>query len=209
MLYVFIGTDVARKKCTDFIAKVSKNIPVSRVTNVDTMDDIRSLTQTGGLFGVDRIRVFDGVLSAEEEEISDILFSAIDSLAAAPDTVVVLEEKLLAGPKKTLQKYAKEFFAAEPVKKKAERDPFALARAIERSDKKNAWIEYIKTVAAGDAPEKTAGLLFWSAKQMAQRPTSRARGLALAKELSALPHEARRSGEGLEYALERFVLSIS
>jgi hypothetical protein len=54
------------------------------------------------------------------------------------------------------------------------------------------------------------GTLFWAAKQMVLKPRGASdslRGKKLVAELAALPHEARRSGEDLEYALERFVLS--
>ena len=88
---------------------------------------------------------------------------------------------------------------------------FALANALRRADKKALWVGYQRELAKGGAPEAILGVLFWAAKDMfikskeGTRESNRAKKLVA--ELAELPHEARRNGFDLEYALERFVLS--
>jgi hypothetical protein len=69
-----------------------------------------------------------------------------------------------------------------------------------------------------EAPEAIHGVLFWGAKDMflkslpAGRQDASAeheRAGTLVAELSELPHEARRRGFDLEYALERYILSVA
>jgi UDP-N-acetyl-D-mannosaminuronic acid transferase (WecB/TagA/CpsF family) len=72
------------------------------------------------------------------------------------------------------------------------------------------WVGLMREYAKGSAPEAVHGLLFWGAKQMvlkARSDAEAARGRALAAALAALPHESRRKGEDLSYALERFALT--
>jgi len=96
---------------------------------------------------------------------------------------------------------------------KKERDSsiFKVADAMRAADKKALWVLYMKEIAKGSAPEAVHGILFWAAKDMLLKATSakaEERASQLVATLVELPHEARRRGEDVEYALERFTLTI-
>ena len=87
---------------------------------------------------------------------------------------------------------------------------FRLADALRAGNKKALWVGYQRELQHGAAPEALHGVLFWAAKDMVLKSSGSAQkshAKNLIAELATLPHEARRQGEDLEYALERFILS--
>ena len=77
-------------------------------------------------------------------------------------------------------------------------------------DKKKLWVGYQQELSLGNATEAIHGTLFWGVKQAllnARDAQNVQRSKRLLAELAELPHESRRHGEELEYALERFILS--
>ena len=67
----------------------------------------------------------------------------------------------------------------------------------------------MQEIAKGGAPEAIHGVLFWGAKDaFLKSGGTDARIRQLVADLAALPHEARRRGEDMEYALERFILCV-
>ena len=116
-----------------------------------------------------------------------------------------------ADTRRTIEKYSATKNRFDAPKKEKDNSVFALANALRRADKKALWVGYQRELAKGGAPEAILGVLFWAAKDMfikskeGTRESNRAKKLVA--ELAELPHEARRNGFDLEYALERFVLS--
>jgi len=123
----------------------------------------------------------------------------------------MLEEKPDAAARKLLEKHAETVEKFDAVKVRDEDNFFPLVNALRAGNKKDLWVLLQREYAAGKAPEMLHGSFFWAAKQMVLKPrgSEAARGKRLVAQLAELPHEARRSGEELEYALERFVLSQS
>lgn len=205
MLYVYIGTDRERARAAMRKEIEKSGSVVLRITDANAVEDLRAALEGPGMFSEKRILVFEGV--CVNPELCDILLDALGELAQSDEKVVVYEEKLPAEMRKKFEKHAKavETFAAP--KREKDGEIFALARALERGDKKQLWVGYVRELSKGTAPEAIHGVLFWAAKQhyLKSGDTTHS-GAGLVSALAELPHEARRKGIDIEYALERFVL---
>jgi DNA polymerase III delta subunit len=208
MLFLYTGTDTetAREKLNAAVEKASKKSAVVRITDAHTLADLAAALQGGGMFGGERTIVLDNVLLNTEMEA--YVMERLDLLKKSTESIYMYEAAPLAAVRKQLEKYAEksERFDAEKGSKK-DNSIFALANALQSGKKKELWVGYQREIASGKAPEAIHGALFWGAKQLLLRSqTPRAR--ALVAQLAELPHEARRRGFELEYALEHFVLSV-
>ena len=171
------------------------------------MNDLIAALSGGGLFGGERTVVLDNVLL--NIEMRDRVLGQLNALRDSADTFYIYEAALDAATRKSIEKYAESTEKFELVKTtKKDNSIFELANALQRGKKKDLWVGYQREIAAGKAAEAIHGALFWGAKQMLLRENSpKARGFVAT--LAELPHEARRKGVELEYALEYFVLSVA
>jgi hypothetical protein len=207
MLYFVSGTDSekARAKLAALVVKKTKKTPVIRITDAHTLADLASALAGPGMFGEASPVVLDNVLLNQEMEM--YLLERLDSLKKSDVSIYMYEAAPVAATRKLFEKYSAEFerYDVEKTSKK-DNSIFALSNALQSGKKKDLWVGYQRELAAGKAPEAIHGALFWGAKQLVLRSDSpRARGLV--SQLAELPHEARRRGFELEYALEHFVLS--
>ena len=204
MLHIVWGSD--REATRDAAQKLLKATlsPVLVVTDSHSVDDLRFSMQGVGLFGETSSVFLDGVLATEE--MKRIILSSLNYLKKSPQLFVLRDEKIDADTRKQLEKYAEKSEKFELKKEKEVTTVFALANALQKRDKKALWVGLQREFLHGNAPEAVHGVLFWAAKQeFLKTNTERARAqVAL---LAELPHEARRKGIELEYALERFALS--
>lgn len=206
MLYFFSGTDTdkVRQALNAALEKEAKKLPVVRITDAHTKADLEATLQGGGMFAQKRAVVFSGIY--ENDEMRGVLEARIPSLAKSDDLFFMIEGALDAVTRKSIEKYAAEFERFDS-KKEAKRETiFALANALQSGKKKELWVGYQRELQSGKAPEAIHGVLFWAAKQYLLKGGGQ-RARSLVAELAELPHEARRQGFELEYALERFVLS--
>jgi len=182
-----------------------------RITDANSVVDLRAALMGGGMFGSKRTLVFEG-LSANEEMLG-IVLASLGAMRGSEENFFVFEERPDAALRKTLEKHAEKSERFDAPKMKEGASIFSLANALKRADKKALWIGLEREFAAGGAPEAIHGVLFWGAKQMllAAREGSaeRRRGMKLVAELAELPHESRRNNLPLEYALLRFALSVA
>ncbi|MEK7155942.1 MAG: hypothetical protein AAB734_03625, partial [Patescibacteria group bacterium] len=208
MFHLYLGTDreKARSKMGADISKV-KGAEVVRITDANTIDDLRASLQGGGMFAQKRVLVFENVCA--NVELCDVFLDALESLSKSDEKVCIFEEKPLADLRRKLEKYAETVEKFDAPKKERDSSIFAIANALRRADKKELWVSYMREIAKDAAPEAIHGVLFWAAKDMFLKGDSaaRIRAGALVAALAELPHAARRRGEDLEYALERFCLS--
>jgi hypothetical protein len=206
MLYVFLGTDRQKAHAAMHAAleKREKGRRIVRVTDANAVEDLRAALAGPGLFNEARAIVLDGVLA--NEEMRAVVMDSLAALKAADDSFYMFEEKLDAATKRAIEKHAERVEKFDAVKEAEDRSIFALKFALQGGDKKKLWLGVQKELIAGKAPEMVHGFLFWAAKDMVLKKSDE-RGKRLVAELAELPHEARRHGEELEYALERFVLS--
>jgi hypothetical protein len=164
------------------------------------------------MFGEKRAVVLDGAFA--NEEMRAIVLEALPHLEDSDEPFFILEGKLDADTRKKLEKHAESMQKFDlPAGGQAQKggEIFALAGALRRGDKKRLWVEYQRALSREEAPEAVHGVLFWAAKDMflKSRGAPQARAKELVATLAELPHEARRRGEELEYALERYLLGIS
>ncbi|MEN9413532.1 MAG: hypothetical protein RLZZ342_619 [Candidatus Parcubacteria bacterium] len=206
MIYLFSGTD--RNKAREALERVIANTTgtIVRVTDAHTPADISAALGGSGLFGGVRVVVLDSLFSSREGESKEVLVRELPGMKESTDTFLIFEGALDAATRKLLEKFAHTSERFDVVKVAEDKTIFKLADALQTGDKKALWVGLMREYAKGSAPEAVHGLLFWGAKQMCTRNDS-ARARLLVAALAELPHEARRRGEDMSYALERFVLS--
>ena len=205
MLYVYVGTDRAKARAAmnASLVKAGKGKAIVRITDAHALPDLQAALAGPGLFSTPRAIVLDGVLA--NEEMRPLVLGSLPAIKDSDEAFYIIEEKPDAATRKALEKYAERSEKFEAPKRAEDNAIFALKSALSQKDKKKLWLGLQRELIAGKAPEAVHGFLFWAAKDMALRGA--AEGRRLVAELAELPHEARRKGEELEYALERFVLS--
>ena len=211
MLHFYGGTDRAKARAA-MRAEVEKAVgdgaQLVRITDANAASDLRAALRGAGMFGQRQVAAFDGILA--NEEMRGIFLAALPSVAASPDVFFMLEGKLDADAKKRIEKHAEKVQQFDAPAKGKDSSIFTLANALRAQDRRALWIGLQRELMGGKAPEAVHGVLFWGAKDMCTKSRdekTRERAKKIIAALAALPHEARRRGEDLEYALERFALS--
>lgn len=207
MLYFFSGTDTekARTKLNAALEKSGKGIDVFRITDAHSIADLEAGLMGGGMFGGARVVLLDSTLT--HDEMRPIVLDRLPALKSSTDTFYIYETALDAATRKQVEKYAESKERYDTVKSELRETIFGLVRPLQDGKKKDLWIAYQKELLGGKAPEAIHGILFYAAKDALLRKPTDERAKKLVAELAELPHEARRQGFDLEYALERFVLS--
>jgi hypothetical protein len=208
MYYFFTGTDTdgARAKLTAAVEKAAGKGRIVRITDAHSLADLDAALQGPGLFGEKRVIVLDNVTSADA--LRDRFLGSLARIAESEETFFVLENDVDAATRKAIEKHAQKTERYDATKKAKDNSIFGLANALQRGQKKELWVGYQRELMRGSAPEAVHGTLFWAAKQALLRSnTEKNRRLVAA--LAELPHEARRKGFDLEYALELFALSVA
>jgi len=237
MLYLFCGSDStkARTKAFEWIAAARKkepNLAYVRLAREElSATALEDAVSSSGLF-VRRLLVliddpFSSVHTAELEDVrrptsdvgrltshtSGIVEERLDALAASDNAIVILAPGLApATAKKIVAKATKAYEFNTPARREAARGFNAtLVNALAARDRERFWLEIIRALRAGDAPEMLHGLLHWKARDLIQKGgrvwgPREARTLSL--DLIKLLQDSRRSGLDLPRALERFALSL-
>ena len=211
MLYLYSGTDRKKTRAAMNVAlqKIAKKgTPIARVTDANTLADLQAVLQGAGMFEESRVVVLNDILL--NEGMRTHLLDALPWLKKSTENFFILEEKPDAATRKQIEKYAESSNRFDCPSKKKDDTIFVLANALRRKDRKSLWVAYQRELAKDSAPEAIHGVLFWAAKDICMKPRAgepQGRAKKLVEVLAELPHEARRRGEELEYALERFVLS--
>ena len=212
MLHLYSGTDRAKARAAlnKALEKV-KGARLVRITDANAPEDLVSALQGAGMFAEKRVIVLEGVL--ENDEMRHIVLASLERLKSSGESFFMLEEKPAAATRKQIEKYSEtvEKFDA-PKKAEGGTTIFALANALRAGDKKALWVGYQRELLKDAAPEAIHGVLFWAAKDMmlkSRNDREKNRAKEFVARLADLPHESRRRGEDLEYALERFVLSVA
>lgn len=230
MIYLFHGsdTDRARRAAFEWVAKARAKEPqliYTRVTREELSEGLLGeVEQSGGLF-VSRMLVllddpFQKTAAADDAEEGETMGGAGGVVAehvellAASDNAIVLLASTLSAPllKKLVPKVAKEYRFDAPTQSVKRGFNSSLVDALGARSGTRLWLELIRALRAGDAPEMLHGLLHWKARDLMQkggrawRPDE-ARKLSL--ELISLLQQSRRGGLPLAPALERFALSVS
>ena len=211
MLFLYTGTDrvKARKEMDSQVKKVAGSTArVVHISDVNSEADVEAAFSGGGMFAERRVVVLDGILL--NDVLRERVIAALTVLRSSTEPFFILEEKPDADTRKRLEKYAEQSERFDAPAKKRDNSIFELANALRAGGKRQLWLGLQREYAKGSAPEAVHGILFWAVKDMllkARSERERERAKKLIAELAQLPHEARRRGEDLEYALERFTLS--
>jgi hypothetical protein len=232
VIYLFHGSDEARTRAKAFawIEKAREKDPnVSYVRlsrealTVGALDDVQS---SGGLFARRLLALIDtpydekkpgkegdGEEGGASEAASGLLTDArLDALAASDNAIVLLAPGLSAAQAKKIVPKAKiEYKTDAPARVGARGFNSALVNALAARSREKVWLEVVRALRAGDAPEMVHGLLHWKARDLMEKksvawPPARARALSLG--LILLLQESRRGGPPLAEQLERWALSI-
>lgn len=211
MLRVFLGTD--RKKALAALQSGAAELghPIIRITDASTAADLRAVLEGGGMFAQKKTIVLDRI--SDNEELWTLLVGALPAMKESEDDFFIYEEKPLAATKRLLEKNAETVEVFDISKKEKERPSvFSLVNHMRAGDKKKLWVSYQEELAKDNPAEAIHGVLFWGAKQAMlsdRSPKESERSKKLIIALTELPHESRRRGEELEYALERFILTAT
>ena len=227
MIYLFHGSDVeqVRRKAFAWVAAAQKkepNVAYTRLAREDlspsVMEDIAS---SGGLFvkrllivlddPFPQVRTTDDEEGETEESAGSLVEEHLDALAESNNVILIIAPKLLSTKAKKLGAKAKTVYSFDkpPVATRGFNAP--LPDALAARSREKLWLELMRALRAGDAPEMLHGLLHWKARQLMEQGSrawkpQEARELSLA--LIELLQSSRRGGLPLATALERFALSI-
>lgn len=235
MIYIYWGSDTKRTAdaLMGAISKLRARAPdahIERITDDAEQLDIEFLLASVGLFHSARVVVLDGVFARTEYKKE--IMAHLPELAASQHIFFLREQDLTGAEVKKIEKHATKIVRHDV--QSAIRNPFntfALADALLAGDKKKLWLTLLEALRAGHDAIDLHGILFWGAKNLALAASSdsaeeagmhpfvytKTRAAlgkfstasihALVAELAELPHEARRQGVELEYALEYFVIT--
>ena len=194
MLYVFHGQDNEKvnaryRRALDGLLKKNLEVEVFYfdAENFD-FSKAEELMTSRDLFQRKQIAVFRGCL--KDIAVSGFILGRLKELSASENIFIFIEGKLT----KDLQgKFSKAGGKTEEISGEAEEkrgfNPFSLADALGRRDKKEAWVLLQKVKNTGMAPEEIHGMIFWQFKN-----------IALAKEYGAripgvAPYPARKAAD--------------
>ena len=167
MIFLFSGTDreKARAAMNAEVKKLSKkDMHAVRVSDANSVEDLRTALRGAGMFGGVRIVVLDSILA--NEEMYPLLIKALPELAESKEAVFLYEEKLLADVRRRVEKYAESSVKHDAPGKGKDGSMFALASLLSRGDRKGLWVSYQQALARGERPEAIHGVLFWGAKKI-------------------------------------------
>lgn len=231
MLYLFTGSDVekARSKAFAFVAAArakAPNLAYIRLTREEiTEPALMDAESAGGLFHRRLLVLLDDPFAktkvSEEEGVdieaetgnSGLVEAHVPALIASDNAIVLLAPKLAAPKAKKLAACAtKAYVFDKPATQEAVRGfNTTLVNALAVRSREKLWLEVVRALRAGDAPEMLHGLLHWKARDLMEKGApkwSPAEARALSLNLITLLQETRRKSLDLSTSLEHFALSI-
>ena len=211
MLYVIVGTDPKQR------AAARHKVWNGAYTDIDpasvSAEEFVSLIATDSLFGEVKAYRVQNVITLETEEglSGETVLGIAQDLVESPHTFILEEDKLLAGPKRALEKAGATIVELKAAAKKEPFNVFALGGALGKRDRKALWLLLTQAFMGGVAPENIAGILAWKARSMipAVRTEQEKKAWArISRELVVMYHESHRGGGDLALLLERFALTL-
>lgn len=214
VIYLFHGSDEekVRAKAFAWVAAArakEPNLAYARLSREEISEAaLEDAALSGGLF-VKRLLVL-----LDDPDLAHVAFdNALEALAKSENVFLILAPKLLAAKAKKIGALATKVyeFNALPNRETARGFNTNLVNALGARDAQKLWVEVVRALHEGDAPEMVHGLLHWKARDLMQKESrawSRAQARALSLSLIALLQESRRKGLDLSLSLEKFALSV-
>ncbi len=238
MLYLYHGTNtqISANKARALVKSLRAKRLDANFAEISADNWSASLIQEHaggqGLFSAKYIILLDRV--TENAEAKDEIAKLADMMKESDNIFIVLEGKLNAELKKSLEKYAEktEVSDTEKVAAKYEFNIFALGDALGARDPMRSWAIYRQAVDLGNEVEAIVGTLFWQVKSIivaADAPSAAASGLspfvfskskkyagnyskkelsALLGELITIYHDGHRGVTDMETAIEKLLLGL-
>jgi len=233
MLYLFRGSDAQKVRAQAFAwvaaARAKEpNLAYARLAREELTDAALEEAALGGGLFVKRLLVllddpFPTSRAREPEEGEDdnaspgelrsVLDAHLEALAASDNAVVILAPKLTPARAKKISALVKKEYVFDAVATRSTARGFngALVNALAEKNGTALWLEVMRALSAGDAPEMVHGLLHWKARDLAEKGSRAWRPRAartLSRDLIVLLQESRRKNLDLSRELERWSLSI-
>ncbi|MEK7184805.1 MAG: hypothetical protein AAB683_01565 [Patescibacteria group bacterium] len=221
MIYFYYGTDIEKtiKKSHELVDSLRKKKPDAGFFKIDS-ENFDSAMLEGyiggqGLFSNKYIIFLDRL--CEKKEIKDEFIDKLKEIGASENIFIILEGKIDKITAVKIEKKAEKtvkFDLAETGKNfdRGGNNAFALADAIGKRNKKEAWMLYRKAIDGGEAVEALHGMVFWKIKSLilsgGNNVWKNDELLAVLDELITIYHEARRGRYELETGLEVFILGM-
>ncbi len=233
MLEVFCGSDVVKVRESAFqrIDEVVKKGFSLNLIDSDSFQEgvLKDAVGATSLFGKPELYVLD--TPGQSKDFQSEVENLIPAMAESYNQFILIEGKLLASQKKKLAKVdtnIEEFNAAST----SNFNPFSLAEALARRDKKTLWILLNESNRAGMKIEETIGILWWQMKSLLLASRTQSAGEAgmkdfpyrkakqalsrfkegevekLSESLLLLYHQGHAGEVETDLALERWVLAI-
>ncbi len=229
MIYLFYGSDVEKVRAKAFAwvaaAKTKEpNLAYVRLAKEEITESVlEEASASGSLFAKRTLTLIDDPFAVskktdeegDEEDRSDatVLEEKLSMLVESENVIVILAPKLSQAKAKKLAAKAKMAYVFDKTGEREEVRGFnaGLVNALGTRSSEKLWIEIVRALRAGEAPEALHGLLHWKARDLMEKGSraykpSEARALSLA--LIKLLQDTRRTSTDLSEALERFALSV-
>ncbi len=167
MLAVFYGNDqiAVRQKAHQYIDSIIQTEQGIVRIEADKYEDgqLFNLGSATVLFGLSPIYLID-TLSANADSYKELL-AVVEDLGTSTNTFVIIEKDLLANDKKI---FAKHTDKVNEYKKLATKgfNPFTMAEALARRDKKLLWVLLQEAKANNLSAEEIIGILWWQLKTL-------------------------------------------
>lgn len=215
MIYFLCGdnTDVRKQAIKDLVNDLERGNQ-SLVAQFDETNwsphAILSYSESGGLFDTTYIVIIDRVL--EDKEKLSFCVEHLNTFTESKNHFIFSETKSTKELLKPFEKAGAVIQKYNIETKVAKRgpNPFLLADAFGKKDKKTAWMLYVKAIEGGESPEAIAGMIFWKIKSMVSggrtQPFEKEELLNCSRELVSIYHRARSEGSDLSIGLEQFIL---
>ncbi len=216
VIYLFTGPDVGkvRAKAFAWVAAARAKAPEAPYLRFSpgalTESSLLEALGTQGLFYSKSLILLDDPFS--ESESGEVVLESLKELQSSENVVGIVAPKLLAARQKKIEAVAEKVFEVAAAEKKPARGfNSGLVNALGARNRQALWVEIVKALRAGDAPEAVHGLLHWKARDLMQkgsRTWSAEESRALSRILIELVSESRSGDLPLALALERFALEI-
>ena len=221
MIYFYYGTDINKtiKKSHELIDSLRKKKPDAGFFKLDSeyFDSAMLEEYIGGqgLFSNKYIIFLDRL--CEKKEVKEEFVEKLKEIATSENIFIILEGKIDKATATKIEKKAEKIVKidiaeTEKAFDKGGNNAFALADAIGKRSKKEAWMLYRKAIDEGEAPEALHGMVFWKIKSLilsgGNYVWKNDELLAVLDELITIYHEARRGKHELETGFEGFILRM-
>jgi len=227
VIYLFHGSDIGKVRAQAFLwikaaHQKEPNLSYVRLAKEELSSaTLEEFALSGSLFAKRMLVLLDDPFAKthksessedENQEDASLVEDYLDMLAKSDNAIVILAPKLTSAKVKKIASKAVKVYGFEEREREFERGfNSSLVNALQSRDREKLWLEVVRTLRQGDAPEATHGLLHWKARDLLEKggrswSLREARFLSLA--LLSLLQRTRQRGEDLGRALERFALSL-